>query len=96
MKRKIEYYNNIELKRIKANQVDYILKNRSKYKGLYIYIIPSNMRIDTEWYRPFILEIDNYRDYIDYINEINEIIFYNCNNELGKDLYFYIESGKIC
>ena len=95
MKRKVEFYENKKLVRIRTNQLDYMLKNRSKYVGLYVYIIPSNMRIDTEWYRPFIIELNNYSDYVDYVNMINEIKYYNCNKELGKELYYYIESVDV-
>ena len=38
---------------------------------------------------------DYYRDSIDYHNELSEIEYYNCNNELGKYLKYYIESDII-
>lgn len=91
MKREIEYYENKKLKRIRKDKIENMIKNRIKYNGKYIYIIPSNMRIDSVWYKPFILELNMYCDYIDYINEINEIRYYNTGKELGKELYYYIE-----
>ena len=36
-----------------------------------------------------------YRDSIDYHNELSEIEYYNCNDELGSYLKYYIESDII-
>lgn len=93
MKFKEITYNNMELKRINFKRVDNILKNYSKHLGLTIYVAPINMRIDNTsyWNSPFEIEIDNYNDYYDYINQINEIRYYNCVEELGKYLKFYIK-----
>lgn len=86
-------YDNKMLIRINSRKVNNIIKHYTKHIGLTIYIAPVKMRIETGeyWYQPFEMQIDEYNDYIDYINYINEVSYYNCNNELGKYLKFYIE-----
>ena len=86
-------YKNKNLIRINSKKLDNILKNYKKYNGLVIYIAPINLRIDESnyWMSPFELEISDYMDYYDYINKINEIRFYNCIDELGRYLKYYIE-----
>lgn len=88
-------YNNKQLKRISARKVYNIIDNKSKLKhDIIIYAIPCKMRHDTEWTGFFEIEISKnnaYMDSIDIYNMLNEIAFYNCNNETGKYLRYYIE-----
>lgn len=86
-------YKNKNLIRINRKKLDNILKNYKKHIGLVIYIAPVYMRIDesNHWMSPFELEINDYMDYYDYMNQINEIKYYNCIDELGKYLKYYIE-----
>ena len=86
-------YKNKELKRINYRKVNNILQDYKNNIGLVIYIAPINMRIDdtSYWTSPFELELNNNMDYTDYINYIIECRYYNCVDELGKYLKFYIE-----
>ena len=86
-------YNNKHLKRISLRQVNNIIKHYTKHYDLIIYATPVNMQIDYNipYLHLFEIEISQYNDYYDYINIINEIIYYNCNNEVGNYLKYYIE-----
>ena len=62
------------------------------YKGVIIYMLPINANPNNDWFKFFELELDfQYMDYYDNMNFINEVSYYNCNNELGNYLKFYIE-----
>lgn len=90
-------YKGKELKRISRKKINNIINNPSKYQGLTIYTLP----VETNPESPFIggffeITIENiiYRDSIDYHNELAEIEYYNCNDELGSYLKYYIEVGS--
>ena len=86
-------YKDKTLKRISFKSVDNMIKHYSKHIGKTIYVAPINMRIaeDNMFTQPFEIEINSYNDYIDYLNTIKEIRYYNCVDELGSYLKYYIE-----
>ena len=90
-------YKGKELKRISRKKVNSIINKPSKHQGLTIYILPVEANPESPWINGFFeIEIENiiYRDSIDYHNELSEIEFYNCNDELGKYLKYYIEADS--
>lgn len=93
MKYKEITYKNKDLIRISEKKVKYIINNPSKFTNLIIYILPINANPASPWINGFDeLEIDiKYMDTIDYISYINEYKYYNCIEELGDYLKFYIE-----
>lgn len=86
-------YKGKELKRISRKKVDKIISNPSKYKGLVIYMLPVKANPHSMYMDFFELEIEDimYMDSVDYNRYITECSYYNCNNELGNYLKFYIE-----
>ena len=91
---KIIYNNNKELKRISRKKVNNIINKPSKYQGLTIYTLPVDADPNSPWINGFFeITIENiiYRDSVDYYNELSEIEYYNCGNELGSYLKYYIE-----
>ena len=91
--KKIEYKEKT-LKRISSRKVENIINNPSKNLGLVIYTLPVNANPESPWINGFFeIEIEDliYRDSIDYHNELAEIRYYNCNDELGSYLKYYIE-----
>lgn len=93
MKYKEITYKNKNLIRISAKKVKNIINNPSKFNKLIIYILPINANSASPWINGFDeLEINiKYMDTVDYINYINEYKYYNCVDELGNYLKFYIE-----
>lgn len=93
MKYKEITYKNKNLVRISTAKVKNIINKPSKFNGLTIYVLPINANPESPWINGFDeLEIDvKYMDTIDYINYINEYKYYNCIDELGNYLKFYIE-----
>lgn len=90
-------YKGKELKRISRKKVNSIINKPSKHQGLTIYTLPINANPESPWINGFIeIEIENiiYCDSIDYYNELSEIEYYNCNDELGFYLKYYIEVGS--
>lgn len=91
MKEKNIMYKGKELKRINAKKVDNLLKKYKEHLGLIIYTAPVNMNPESVWGGFFEIELNEYNDYYNYIHTINEIQYYNCIEELGNYLKFYIE-----
>ncbi len=90
-------YKGKELKRISRKKVNNIINHPSKYQGLTIYTLPVEANPGSPWINGFFeIEIENiiYRDSINYYNELSEIEHYNCNDELGSYLKYYIEVGS--
>ena len=87
-------YKNKKLKRINKQKALNIAKNPKKYNGIILYMLPINANPDSPWINGFEeLEINfNYMDAIDNINFINEYKYYNCIEDLGSYLKFYIEA----
>lgn len=93
MKYKNIKYKNLELKRINERSIKKIINNPSKYQGITIYMLPVNADPNAYFINGFMdLEIEPiiYMDTIDYKNFISEYKYYNCIEDLGKYLKYYI------
>lgn len=87
-------YKDKKLKRINKQKAFSIAKNPKKYDGIILYMLPIKANPDSPWINGFEeLEINfNYMDATDNINFIQEYAHYNCIEELGNYLKFYIEA----
>ena len=96
MKYKKIKYNDINLIRINRKKAEEIYLHPKKYNGVTLYMLPVNANPDCMFINEFFtLTMDfNNMDAIDNARYVNEVIFYNCNNELGNYLKFYIEEVK--
>lgn len=95
--KKIEY-NNKTLVRINKTKALNILQYPKTFDGVTVYMLPINANPNSPWINGF-FEITNdwkYKDAVDNINEVSEIAYYNCGDELGNYLKFYIEEGAKC
>ena len=92
MKYKKITYKNMNLIRINAKKAKEIYTHPKKYTGVTLYMLPINADPESPWINGFFeLEMDFYNmDAIDNCNYINELIYYNCGDELGKYLKYYI------
>ena len=71
-------------KRINKTQAKNLYKNNKE-----VYLLPSNVRIGSKWIKPTKIKYnDNVGDAFDSI--CNEYQFYNCNSEVGKNIWFYM------
>lgn len=69
--------------------------------GKIVFALPVNMRIDNMWMPPFRVyagehvqyEIDTYGLDGTFDRVLNAITYYNCNNETGKYLAYYVKVG---
>ena len=89
-------YKNNELIRINKKTAEKILNHPSIYEGIVLFILPVNANPENYWingFTEFKIENISFMDSIDNNNFINEYIFYNCNNELGNYLKYYITKG---
>ena len=93
MKYKKIKYNNINLIRINRKKAENIYLHPKKYNGVTLYMLPINANPESPWINGFFtLTMDFYNmDAVDNSNYINELVYYNCNDELGNYLKFYIE-----
>lgn len=90
MKYKQISYNNEVYYRISSRKAINLLKNNKK---ITLYVLPIDANPESPWINGF-YEIEQetpFTDYIDSINTIHEIIYYNCNDELGSYLKYYIK-----
>lgn len=87
--KKVIYKNDVYI-RINEKKAMNLLKNNKK---ITLYVLPINADPNNEWINGFFeVEQDSpYTDYIDSINTINEIRYYNCVDELGSYLKYYIK-----
>jgi hypothetical protein len=87
-------YKNKKLKRINRQKAFNIAKNPKKYAGIILYMLPINANPDSPWFNGFEeLEMNfKYMDAIDNMTFIQEYKYYNCVEELGSYLKFYIEA----
>lgn len=97
MKYKEIEYKNKNLVRISKKKADNILQHPLKYNGITLYMLPINANPDSPFINGFFeLTMDFYNmDAVDNMNYINELMYYNCNDELGNYLKYYIESDTI-
>ena len=93
MKYKKIKYNGINLIRINRKKAENIYLHPKKYDGVTLYMLPINANPESPWVDGFFtLTMDFYNmDAVDNSNYINELVYYNCNDELGNYLKFYIE-----
>ena len=93
MKYKKIKYNDINLIRINRKKAEDIYLHPKKYDGVTLYMLPVNSNPDCMFINGFFtLTMDfNSMDAVDNSNYINELVYYNCNDELGNYLKFYIE-----
>ena len=93
MKYKEIEYKNKKLVRINAKKAYNILNHPKTFNGVTLYMLPVNANPESPWINGFFeltMDFDS-MDAIDNNRYISELIYYNCNNELGKYLKFYIE-----
>lgn len=93
--KKIEYRNK-KLTRINAKKAKEIYTHPKKYNGITLYMLPINTNPESPRIDGFFeLTMDFHNmDAIDNSNYINELVYYNCNNELGNYLKYYIEESE--
>lgn len=93
MKYKEIEYKDKKLTRINSKKAEEIYMHPKKYNSVTLYMLPINANPNSPWIDGFFeLTMDfNSMDAVDNNRYINELIYYNCNNELGKYLKFYIE-----
>ena len=92
---KIRYINK-KLIRINAKKAKEIYTHPKKYNGVTLYMLPVNANPESSWINGFFeltMDFDS-MDAIDNYNYINKLIYYNCNNELGNYLKYYIEESE--
>lgn len=96
MKYKKIKYNDINLIRINRKKAEDIYLHPKKYNGVTLYMLPINANPESPWVNGFFtLTMDFYNmDAADNSNYINELVYYNCNDELGNYLKFYIEEDS--
>ena len=93
--KKIEYKNK-KLIRINAKKAHNILNHPKKYNGVTLYMLPVNTNPDSPLIDGFFeltMDFDS-MDAVDNNRYINELIYYNCNDELGNYLKYYIEESE--
>ena len=97
MKYKKIRYRNKRLIRINARKAYNILNHPKKYNGVTLYMLPVNTNPESPWISGFFELTMNFHnmDAIDNNSYVNELVFYNCNNELGNYLKYYIEEGEV-
>lgn len=95
MKYKEIEYKNKKLVRINAKKAEEIYMHPKKYNGVTLYMLPVNANPDSIFINGFFeLTMDyNSMDATDNMQYINELVYYNCNNELGNYLKYYIEDA---
>lgn len=97
MKYKEIEYKSKKLTRINARKAHNILNHPKKYDGVTLYMLPVNANPESPWINGFFeltMDFDS-MDAIDDNRYVNELVFYNCNNELGNYLKYYIEESEV-
>lgn len=95
MKYKEITYKGKKLIRINARKAHNILNNPETFNGVTLYMLPVNANPDSPLINGFFeLTMDSVNmNAIDNELYVSKIVFYNCNNELGNYLKFYIEEN---
>lgn len=87
-------YEDKKLKRLSLTSVKSLLHgnelfNRKENKKTWrIYAIPCKANINSLWVEFFEKECVGVEDFEKWVNEV---MYYNCNNEMGRYLHYYIE-----
>ena len=96
MKCKEIEYKSKKLTRINAKKAKEIYTHPKKYNGVTLYMLPVTANPDSPLINGFFeltMDFDS-MDAIDNNSYVNEVIYYNCNNELGNYLKYYIEESE--
>lgn len=86
MKHNTFYSHNLkcEVKQINVRTAKKLFEN-----GKELYLIPSNMTFDSVWYHPMSVKKETaHTENFDHI--INEFTYYNCDNERGKYIQYFV------
>ena len=86
MKQNTFYSHNLkcEVKQINVRTAKKLFEN-----GKELYLIPSNMVFDSLWYHPMSVKKETaHTENFDHI--INEFSYYNCDNERGKYIQYFV------
>ena len=59
------------------------------YAGITVYLLPNKMRLGNAWLQPYAISI--LRNNADFESILNEFRVYNCTNETGTDIHYYIQ-----
>lgn len=88
-------YNNKTLTRINRKKAVNILNHPIKYQGVTVYFLPVNANPESPWINGFEqLTMDfNSMDAVDNMSYLSEYVYYNCVDELGSYLKFYVEEA---
>ena len=74
--------------KINKNQAKAIIKREVKHANYFeIYVLPCKTRVDSMWLKPYKIVTNSLEKFE---NECNSYKYYNCNNELGGYLAYYI------
>lgn len=91
MKAKDIIYKGKHLHRINARRVTNLINNYQNNLGLVIYVLPVNANPESLFMEFFEIELNSYNDSTYYLTMIREIQYYNCIEDLGNYLKFYVE-----
>ena len=94
MKYKEIEYKNKKLIRINSKKAHNILNHPKKYNGMTLYMLPVNANPESPWINGFFELTMNFNN-IDNNRYVNELAYYNCNDELGNYLKYYIEESEV-
>lgn len=97
MKYKNWDYKGKKLVRINAKKARNILEHPKQFDGVTLYMLPVNANPESPWISGFFeltMNLHN-MDAIDNNRYVDELVFYNCNNELGNYLKYYIGEGEV-
>lgn len=70
-----------------------VSKSKAKHmfvSGQAVYMLPSNVALNNAWISPVEMEAD-VRSIESFEKCCNNFNYYNCNEELGKNIHFYIQ-----
>lgn len=89
-------YNGKTLTRINRKKAVNILQHPKRYEGVTIYFLPVNADPESPWINGFeYLTMDfNSMDAVDNMRYLSEYVYYNCVDDLGSYLKFYVEEVK--
>lgn len=54
-----------------------------------VYLLPSNMSTESNWGFPYGINQD---EELTFEGAVNAFRYYNCNNELGRNVHYFIKS----
>ena len=78
-------YKGENFKRVSLIKIKNLLKSGKKIE---VNVIPCKANIYSMWIQFFTRECDDVKQFENFVNQVT---FYNCNNELGNYLHYYIK-----